>query len=132
MLFRSIYLGIGQNVPGQNPPGQNPPSPTPDTGSIKYTVQKGDSLWKIAQRYGTTVEAIKSLNGLTGDLLNIGQVLQIPASQTGPSIRYTVRPGDSLWLIAQRYNTTVDAIKKLNNLTSDILNIGQVLQIPAR
>lgn len=127
-----IYLGIGQNVPGQNPPGQNPPSPTPDTGSIKYTVQKGDSLWKIAQRYGTTVEAIKSLNGLTGDLLNIGQVLQIPASQTGPSIRYTVRPGDSLWLIAQRYNTTVDAIKKLNNLTSDILNIGQVLQIPAR
>lgn len=127
-----IYLGIGQNVPGQNPPGQNPPSPTPDTGSIKYTVQKGDSLWKIAQRYGTTVEAIKSLNGLTGDLLNIGQVLQIPASQTGPNIRYTVRPGDSLWLIAQRYNTTVDAIKKLNNLTSDILNIGQVLQIPAR
>ena len=127
-----IYLGIGQNVPGQNPPGQNPPSPTPDTGSIKYTVQEGDSLWKIAQRYGTTVEAIKSLNGLTGDLLNIGQVLQIPASQPGPSIRYTVRPGDSLWLIAQRYNTTVDAIKKLNNLTSDILNIGQVLQIPAR
>ncbi len=113
-------------------PGQNPPPAVPDTGSIKYTVQEGDSLWKIARRYGTTVDAIKSLNGLTGDLLNVGQVLQIPVSQTGQNIRYTVRAGDSLWLIAQRYNTTVDAIKKLNNLTSDILNIGQVLQIPAR
>ncbi len=122
-----IYLGIEQNVPGQNPPPA-----VPDTGSIKYTVQEGDSLWKIARRYGTTVDAIKSLNGLTGDLLNVGQVLQIPVSQTGQNIRYTVRAGDSLWLIAQRYNTTVDAIKKLNNLTSDILNIGQVLQIPAR
>lgn len=126
-----IYLGIGQNLPGQNVPGQKPPAGS-GAGTIEYTVQAGDSLWKIAQRYGTTVEAIQNLNGLTGDLIDVGQVLKIPSSQTGSTIQYTVRAGDSLWLIAQRYNTTVDAIRKLNGLTSDILNIGQVLQIPVR
>ncbi|WP_300773592.1 LysM peptidoglycan-binding domain-containing protein, partial [uncultured Acetatifactor sp.] len=86
-----------------------------------------------ARRYGTTVEAIKSLNGLTGDALDVGQVLRIPAAQSGPSYtEYTVRPGDSLWQIARRYGTTVEAIKSLNGLTSDLLSIGQVLRIPAR
>lgn len=111
-----VYQGIEENVP--------------QGGSIRYVVQAGDSLWLIAQRYNTTVNAIKSLNGLTSDLLNIGQVLRIPAPQTSSYIEYTVRAGDSLWLIAQKYNTTVNAIKSLNGLTSDLLNIGQVLRIP--
>lgn len=93
-------------------------------------MQAGDSLWLIAQRYNTTVDAIKRLNGLTSDLLNIGQILKIPSSQELPYIVYTVRSGDTLWLLSRRYNTTVDAIKKLNGLTSDILNIGQQLKIP--
>lgn len=109
-----VYQGIEENVP--------------QGGTIRYVVQAGDTLWLIAQRYNTTVNAIKSLNGLTSDLLNIGQVLRIP--QTAPYIEYTVRSGDSLWLIAQKYNTTVNAIKSLNGLTSDLLNIGQVLRIP--
>ena len=78
------------------------------------------------------MEAIKRLNGFTTDLLNIGQVLKIPASQSGSYIEYTVRPGDTLWLLSRRYNTTVDAIKKLNGLSGDRLDIGQVLKIPAR
>lgn len=115
-----VYQGIEQNVP---PVG-------PETGSFTYTVRAGDSLWLIANRYGTTVEAIKRLNGLTSDLLNIGQVLKIPSDQNMPYIEYTVRPGDTLWILSRRYETTVDAIKQLNGLTSDLLNIGQVLRIP--
>ena len=60
------YLGIGENV---SPPG---------SGSFAYTVKSGDTLWLLARRFNTTVDAIMRLNGLTSDLLNIGQVLQIP------------------------------------------------------
>ena len=119
----NTYLGIGQNVPS--------PGPDPESGTITYVVQPGDSLWIIAQRYGTTVDAIKRLNGLSGDMLNIGQVLKIPAGQAPGYIEYTVRAGDTLWLLSRRYNTTVDAIKQLNGLSSDMLSIGQVLKIPA-
>ena len=117
------YLGIGQNVPT--------PSPGPGAGTIQYTVRAGDSLWLIAQRYGTTVDAIKRLNGLSSDMLSIGQVLQIPSSGNVPYIEYTVQSGDTLWLLARRYHTTVDAIKKLSGITSDLLSIGQKLRIPA-
>ncbi len=118
----NTYQGIEQNVPSNGTGGNN--------STIEYTVQAGDSLWLIAQRYNTTVNAIKNLNGLTSNLINIGQVLKIPVSQSNSPIEYTVRAGDSLWLIAQRYNTTVNAIKNLNGLTSDFINIGQVLKIP--
>lgn len=115
------YLGIENVIP-----------PSPDTGYIEYIVRSGDTLWLLAQRYGTTVDAIKSLNGLTGDELLIGQVLKIPtAGASGDSsFKYTVRSGDTLWLLAQRFGTTVSRLKSLNGLTSDILNIGQVLLIP--
>lgn len=115
------YRGIQQNIPDSSP----------DSGTIRYVVQAGDSLWLIAQRYNTTVSAIKSLNGLSGDLLSVGQVLKIPVSQNTSTIQYTVKPGDSLWLIAQKYNTTVHAIKELNGLSGNMLNIGQVLKIPS-
>lgn len=117
-----IYQGIEQNVP----------SPGPGTDTIEYIVRSGDTLWLLAKRYGTTVDAIKRLNGLTSDLLNIGQILKIPSSQVSPYFEYTVRSGDTLWLLARRYGTTVDAIKNLNGLASDMLNIGQILKIPAQ
>ena len=88
-------------------------------------------MWLLANRFGTTVDAIKRLNGLTSDNLQIGQVLQIPSGQSAPYFNYTVRSGDTLWLLANRFGTTVDAIKRLNGLTSDSLRIGQVLRIPA-
>ena len=128
--WNSLYetwRGINQNVPQPSPS----PSPSPDPGNvIDYTVRSGDTLWLLANRYGTTVDAIKRLNGLTSDNLSIGQVLRIPVSQTQQYITYTVRSGDTLWLLANRYGTTVDAIKRLNGLTSDNLSIGQVLRIP--
>lgn len=51
----------------------------PSSGSFEYTVQSGDTLWQLSRRYGTTVDAIRQLNGLTGDLILVGQVLKIPA-----------------------------------------------------
>lgn len=106
------------------------PSPTPDPGYFEYTVRSGDTLWVLAQRYGTTVNEIRSLNGLTSDILRIGQVLRIPTPASYPYFEYTVRSGDTLWVLAQRFGTTVAAIKSLNGLTSDLLSIGQVLMIP--
>lgn len=115
-----VYLGADQNVP----------SPSPNPGTVQYVVRAGDSLWLIAQKYGTTVDAIKKLNNLTGDLIRIGQVLTIPVSGTPPYTEYTVKAGDSLWRIARQYNTTVEALMNLNGLTSDLLMIGQVLKVP--
>ena len=97
-----------------------------------YTVQRGDSLYSIANKLGTTVDALKKANNLTSNLLSIGQVLKVPTpedEQTG--ITYTVQRGDNLYSIAREYNTTVNEIKTLNNLSSNLLSVGQTLKIPS-
>ena len=99
-----------------------------------YTVRSGDSLYAIAKKYNTNVDAIKRLNSLSSNTLSIGQVLKIPSSDSNNNsngnINYVVVSGDSLYAIARKYNTTVDAIKRLNSLSSNTLSIGQVLKIP--
>lgn len=97
-----------------------------EENTISYTVQKGDSLYSIARKYDTTIDRIKDLNNLTTNLLSIGQVLLIP-TDTNLETTYTVKKGDSLYSIAKKYNTTVDRLKQLNNLTSNLLSIGQIL-----
>lgn len=94
--------------------------------TISYTVQKGDSLYSIARKYSTTIDKIKDLNNLTTNLLSIGQVLLIPTN-TNLETTYTVQKGDSLYSIAKKYDTTVDRLKQLNNLSSNLLSIGQIL-----
>ncbi len=96
-----------------------------------YVVKKGDSLWLIAKNYNTSVDDIKRLNNLSSNTLSIGQKLKIPNAITSNEITYTVKKGDSLWLIANRYDTTVNAIKDKNGLTSNNLSIGQILKIPS-
>lgn len=93
---------------------------------ITYTVKSGDNLYSIANRYGVSVKEIMNLNNLTSNLLNVGQTLRIPTSETNT---YIVKSGDNLYSIARRYNTTVDAIKRKNNLVSNNLSIGQSLII---
>ena len=107
---------------------------TPPEGLITntYIVQKGDSLYSIANKLGTTVSELKKENNLTSNTLQIGEVLRIPSKEVyeGETNIYTVKSGDSLYKIAQNNNTTVDEIKRLNNLTSNILSVGQVLKLP--
>ena len=97
-----------------------------EENTISYTVQKGDSLYSIARKYSTTIDKIKDLNNLTSNILSIGQVLLIP-TDTNLETTYTVQRGDSLYSIAKKYNTTVDRLKQLNNLSSNLLSIGQIL-----
>ena len=97
-----------------------------EENTISYTVQKGDSLYSIARKYSTTIDKIKDLNNLTTNLLSIGQVLLIPTN-TNLETTYTVQKGDSLYSIAKKYDTTVDRLKQLNNLKSNLLSIGQIL-----
>ena len=111
--------------------GQTLKIPVEDEANyISYIVERNDTLYAIAKKYNTTVNAIKELNNLVSDTLTIGQVLKIPTSNEPNYIYYTVLKNDTLYAIARKYNTTVDEIKKLNNLTSNTLSIGQILKIP--
>ena len=110
------------------------------TGKI-YTVTKGDSLYKIAQKYHTTIDELKKLNNLSSSNLTIGMKLKIPTSSSAtnneemsPSTKtytYQVKKGDTLYQIAKKNNTSVAKLKKLNNLSSNTLTIGQTLLIPS-
>jgi len=122
-------ISIGQELiipeAEEEPTIPEQPSTSP---SQTYTVLAGDSLYKIANRFNTTVNEIKQLNNLSTDNLSIGQVLLIPTTNNYQT--YTVVSGDSLYKIASRFNTTVNEIKQLNNLSTNSLSIGQVLLIP--
>ncbi len=102
---------------------------------LVYKVKKGDSLWDIAKEYNTTVATLKKINNLSNDKLTINQQLFIPKSDNSSvkntgEINYVVQKGDNLWTIANKYDTTISDIKKLNNLKTNTLQIGQVLKIP--
>lgn len=96
-----------------------------------YIVKRGDTLYKIAQNYDTTVSDLIKLNNLTNTSLSIGQMLEIPIVSPSTVSTYTVKKGDTLYKIAQDNNTTVDELKQLNNLTSNTLSIGQLINLPS-
>lgn len=127
----SNNLSIGQLLKVSTK-GSNTGNTTSPSENI-YTVQKGDSLWAIANKYGTTVDDLKKANNLLTNNLSIGQTLIIPSTNVPgqTEITYVVKKGDSLWLIANKYDTTVDKIKSTNNLNSNTLSIGQTLIIPS-
>ncbi|UJW56798.1 LysM peptidoglycan-binding domain-containing protein [Bacillus sp. A116_S68] len=131
----SDVLQVGQSlvIPGATSPA---PPPSGGTGTT-YTVVSGDSLSVIAKRFGTTTETLRSANNLTSDVLQVGQSLVIPGATSpapppsgGTGTTYTVVSGDSLSVIAKRFGTTTEALRSVNNLTSDVLRIGQVLTVP--
>lgn len=104
------------------------------SAATTYTVRTGDSLFLIARRFGVTVDALRAANGLSHDWIYPGARLTIPTSggTPGPSgSTYTVRSGDSLFLIANRYGVTVSALRSANGLSSDWIYTGEVLRIPA-
>ena len=93
--------------------------------NIDYVVKKGDSLYSIARKYNTSINAIQKLNGLNSTNLSVGMILKIPSDDKGST--YIVKSGDSLYSIARRFNTTVNSIKQKNKLTNNLLSIGQKL-----
>ncbi|MDD6795208.1 MAG: GH25 family lysozyme [Clostridiaceae bacterium] len=117
-------------------PAPTPVPPTPTPGSyIYYTVVYGDTLSEIAQKFGTTVSTLTSINGISNpNLIYAGEVLKIPdngGSSSGGTITYKVRSGDTLSEIAKRYGTTVSAIANLNGISNpNLIYVGQLLRIP--
>ena len=114
---------------------------------INYTVRKGDTLYSISKKYGITPDLIIKDNSLSNNNLTIGEVLKIrilndngvieecfgedyiiPTSTN--YISYTVKKGDSLYSIANKYNISVSSIVSANNLKSNNLRIGEILKIP--
>ena len=93
-----------------------------------YKVQSGDNLYDLAKKFGTSVSELKDLNNLKSDSLSINQELKVPAVNIGETT-YTVKSGDSLYSIAKKFNTTVSELKQLNDLTTDFIQVGQMLYI---
>ncbi|NRD79284.1 C40 family peptidase [Bacillus sp. BRMEA1] len=103
-----------------------------------YTVQSGDTLWKISQANNVSITNLKTWNQLTSDTIYVNEILSLvppqPQTATQPdtttiSTTYTVQSGDCLSLIAAKYQLTVTQLKTMNNLTSDTIYVGQVLKV---
>lgn len=109
----------------------NTPYTRPSQSTNYYTVQKGDTLYKIAAQFNITVAELKRINSLTSDTLSIGQRLLISQEPTILNNIYVVEKGDTLYEIASVYGISVQELKELNNLTSNNIYIGQQLVVPA-
>ncbi|WP_338751681.1 LysM peptidoglycan-binding domain-containing protein [Bacillus sp. FJAT-52991] len=143
-----IYVGQKLKVSGKpssaKPPVAKPPSKPPASSST-YIVQSGDSLSKIAAMHKMSVTQLMQLNGLTSHTIYVGQKLKVsgqpptskpkpkpPTSKPKPptsSNTYVVKKGDSLSLIAIMFNMSVQQLKQLNGLTSDVIYVGQKLKV---
>lgn len=133
LFSEEVFLDDSSEIPNTENPNSNY-----NTETIYYTVQRGDTLGKIASQYGTTVQEIAQINGIQNvNLIYPGQVLRITtnsnvhgseSNSTGTKTYYTIRRGDSLWSIARRYGTTVQNIVNWNNIQNpNLIYPGQRL-----
>ena len=123
----------------------------PATGGGSYTVQAGDSYWRIANKYGISIEELQRLNGTSSYFLYPGQSLVVPgsasttsgsASSTSSSTTstrsaapaaggsYTVQAGDSYWRIANKYGISIQELQRLNGTSDYTLHPGQSIKVP--
>ena len=119
-----------------------------EAATTKYTVRTGDNLGKIAKKYGVSVDELKAANGITDNNIKVGQSIVVPsqsndadtsasqkntkAEKKARNTTHTVRSGETLGQIAEKYGTTVSAIKRASGMKSDRLSIGQKLTIPSK
>ena len=133
--LNSTILSVGQElfVPAISDETEpiEPIEPQPPIEETEiYIVKKGDSLWTIAKQYNTTVNDLIELNNLSDINLQIGDELLIPKQDNTINNVYTVKKGDTLWSIAKNNNIPVELLKEQNNLTNNLLTVGQQLIIP--
>ena len=126
-------IGESKVTPNKTTPTTSNAQVTSNSG---YVVKAGDTLWSIANTHKMTLATLKRLNNLSSDMIYVGQNLKVAASNenkvtqtSNNSAEYTVKAGDSLWKIASKNATTVDRIKALNSLSSDLIYIGQKLKL---
>lgn len=118
ILVASVpYSSIALASPSVNATTQN-------EAVITYSVKTGETLYLISKKFKTTVTLLKYANGLTGDMIYVGQRLKIPGTY------YTVKAGDSLYKIAGKYGVSFLQLKQENRLTQDIIYTGQNIKIP--
>lgn len=86
--------------------------------TVTYTVRKGNTLFGIANFFGTTVDKILAVNSIKDpSMIYVGQEILVPVdTENRENFIYVTRPGDTLWLIAQRFNTTVESLAKKNGM----------------
>lgn len=129
-----IYIPTSSEMPTEPTTPEVPTQPfEPDIPYLTYTVQRGDSLWKISRKYEVPVNDIISFNNLSSVNLQIGDELKIPLTSQDnntASKTYTVKTGDTLWSIAKNFDVSVNDLKAANNVTSNLLSVGQTLTIP--
>lgn len=107
---------------------------TANADSVHHVV-KNDTVWALSQKFGVSIKSIEQLNHIdqNTNMIYVGQDLQIPNKDTqtpkNNTHTYTVQSGDSLWAIAQKFNTSVDHLKQLNGLTSNLIYVGQTLNV---
>ena len=150
----SVHLRVGQKLEipsGQESRVQAPkpasgPSDSNDESGPTHRVSRGESLYSIAKRYGVSVSAIQALNNLKSKHIQVGQTLEIPPgssvsasssvqsswtnTQSSDSKTYKVKKGDNLATIARQAGTSIAALKKLNQLRSNRVRVGQTLRLP--
>ena len=128
--IKGSNLSIGQVLKIPSKTGTNP------NNMFMYTVKKGDTLYGIARKFGTNVQAIQDLNYFKDTNLSVGQVIRIPEMYFEESemvvpnyINYTVKKGDTLYSIAKNNAVSIDTLIKDNGLTTNNLSIGQIIRI---
>ena len=129
----------GNNSTGVTPPTVTKPS-VPTVVNKMYTVQKGDTLYKIASANGVSVAELKAWNNLNTDIIFVNQSLKLAATTsstqtTAPTTSepeasgntYTVQKGDTLYSIAKKKGVSLAALIEANDMTSNVIYVGQVI-----
>ncbi|MEC7187172.1 MAG: N-acetylmuramoyl-L-alanine amidase [Pseudomonadota bacterium] len=96
-----------------------------------YTVRRGDTLSEIAEQFSLSVTELKSINGLQGNTIQIGQMLELPGSDSSLTSEHKIQRGETLSEIAQFYRVSLADLRAANNLRGDRILIGQTLIIPS-
>lgn len=122
LTSNNLTIGKSLKIPTSTPSIEEPKE------NNVYTVKSGDTLYAIANKFGTTVDKLKEMNNLKSTALSIGQKLTVPSNQTSSNV-YVVKAGDTLYSIAKKFNISVDELKKLNNKTNNAISVGEELNI---